>query len=365
MLEKGKIGVHQFTILTILFTVGSAILISPSALAAEARKDAWLAALLGLLAGLALVLLYSRLSARMPGATLTESCRLLLGKWAGGAVALLYAGFFFLLATLVLRNIGDFITTQVLTNTPIQFVHMLFLLVVILGIRNGIETFTRTGEIFLPWVIIFFVFMIVLLPSEIEPRNALPVLGYGLMPLVRASLSLIGTPYLELVVFLAVIPYIHRTRKTGKAFLFGVAFGGLWLVLITLMSILVLGPDLTARHMYPSYSLAKKISVGSFVERVEVIMAGIWFITIYFKLAISFYAAVHTAGELLRLRDVRQLYLPLGMIMVVLAIVVYPNTDYFMRFAMQTWMLVSGTFGLLLPLVLLAAAWLRKPKAPA
>ncbi|MZQ85243.1 endospore germination permease [Paenibacillus sp. 5J-6] len=360
MIEKGRIGVHQFTILTVLFTIGSAILIAPSGLAYDAKQDAWIAAILGLLVGLLLVLLYLAIGQRFPQKTLAEYCEELMGKWIGKAISLLYFCFFFILAALVLRNLGDFISTQVLVDTPLQFTHIFFLAIVILGIRNGLETFTRTSEIFLPWVLLFFFLMFILLPTQMKTTNILPILGYGFKPVVRASLPLIGTPYLELVVLLTILPFVNQTQKLGKAFLTGVSIGGSLIVIISLLSILVLGDDLTSVQMYPSFSLARRISIGSFLERLEVVMAGIWFITIYFKLTLCLYASAVTLGAIFKLSEIRQLYLPLGMSLVVLSVIAYPNSAYFIQFASKIWLFYSGTFGLIIPLLLLGLAIFRK-----
>ncbi|NOV00761.1 GerAB/ArcD/ProY family transporter [Paenibacillus planticolens] len=360
MIEKGRIGVHQFTILTILFTIGSSILIAPSGLAYDAKEDAWIAAILGLLFGLLLVILYQALGRRFPQKTLVAYCEELMGKWFGKAIGLLYFCFFFLLAALVLRNLGDFISTQVLVDTPLQFTHIFFLAIVILGIRNGLETFTRTSEIFLPWVLTFFFLMFILLPTQMKTSNMLPVLGYGLKPVVRASIPLIGTPYMELVVFLMIMPFVNQTQKLGKAFLAGVSIGGCLLIVISLLSILVLGDDLTAIQMYPSFSLARRISIGNFLERLEVVMAGIWFITIYFKLTLCLYASAVALGEIFKLTEIRQLYVPLGMSLLVLSIIAYPDASYFVQFSSKIWVFFSGTFGLVIPLLLLLSAILRK-----
>ncbi len=363
MIEKGKIGLHQFTILTFLFTVGSSILILPSGLAFEAKQDAWIASAVGLAAGLLMVLLFNGIAIRFPNKNLVQYTQDTLGKWFGGIVSFLYFCYFFILASLVLRNIGDFVTTQVLPNTPIQFIHILFLIVIIMGIRNGLETFTRTAEIFFPWVLIFFFIMVVLLPPEFEVRHLFPVLGYGIKPVLRAAIPVIGTPYMELVVFLMFLPVVSNLQKARKAFLVGVLIGGVVLIIISLLSVLVLGADLTARHIYPSYTLAKKISIGNFLERLEVIMAGIWFITIYFKLAICFYASTMTFAELFKLKDARQLYWPFGMVMIVLSIVAYPDIGYFMDFATKIYASYSFTFAIVFPLLILFVSFIRK-KAP-
>ncbi|KRE99366.1 spore gernimation protein [Paenibacillus sp. Soil766] len=362
MIEKGKIGVHQFTILAILFTVGSSILIAPAGIAHEAKQDAWIASLVGLIGGLLMVMLYNLITTRFPKTTFVHYSQEILGKWLGRSISFLYFCYFFILAALVLRNIGDFMTTQVLPNTPIQFIHIFFLIVIIMGIRNGLETFTRTAEIFLPWVMFFFFIMVVLLPPNFEWRHLLPVFGYGVKPILRATIPVLSTPYMELVVFLMYFPFVNNSQKARKAFLVGTLIGGILLVIISLLSILVLGADLTARQMYPSYSLAKKISIGTFLERLEVIMAGIWFITIYFKLAICFYASTMTFAEIFNMKDARQLYWPFGIILIVLSIVAYPDIPYSMKFGSKIDFPYSLPYAIIFPMLLLIVAVIRKKK---
>lgn len=362
MLEKGKIGVHQFTILTILFTVGSSILIAPSGVAHEAKQDAWIASAAGLIGGLLLIWLYNRITVRFPRSTFVSCCRQVLGHWLGSAVALFYFGYFFLLAAFVLRNISDFMATQVLTQTPIQFIHIFFLGVVIMGIRNGIETLARTAEIFLPWVFFFFLIMAVLLPPKFEFGNVVPILEYGLKPIIRASLPVLSTPYMELIVFLLIFPSVKNAAMARKAFWVGTLVGGILLVGISLLSILVLGADLTARHVYPSFSLAKKISIGTFLERLEVIMAGIWFITIYFKLSICLYASTMTFAEVFKLRDPKPLYWPFGMLLIALSVTVYPNITYSTQFASRIDFPYSLPYAVLIPALILIVALVRGQK---
>lgn len=47
-----KISVRQFAVLAIIYTIGTTILIIPSGLAADAKQDAWIAAILGVVINL-------------------------------------------------------------------------------------------------------------------------------------------------------------------------------------------------------------------------------------------------------------------------------------------------------------------------
>ncbi|XEC95558.1 GerAB/ArcD/ProY family transporter [Paenibacillus tarimensis] len=126
MLENGKIGVRQFMILVILFSVGTSILLAPSLLASEAKQDAWIAGILGVGVGLLSVWLYNTLGNLFPNKTLVEYSEEILGKWIGKAISLVFFIFIFTLTALVLRNLGDFMTTQIMPETPIEFLHIIF-----------------------------------------------------------------------------------------------------------------------------------------------------------------------------------------------------------------------------------------------
>ncbi|MEW9669860.1 endospore germination permease [Ammoniphilus sp. 3BR4] len=360
MLENGKIGIKQFTILVIMFTIGGSVLVAPSQLVSQAKQDAWIASIVGVAIGLLLVLLYSHLGSRFPEMTLAEYCEEILGKWLGKIVSFLFFIYFFLHAAGLLRAIGDFMTTQILPETPIQAIHIIFFMIVVMGVRLGLETFARASEILLPWVLFLFFILVLSIAPQIELQKIQPILEEGIKPVMAGTFQVLGLPYLQLVMLLMIFPYVNRNQEAKKAFLLGTLMGGILLIVITSLSILVLGPDLTERQMYPSYTLAKKINVGNFLQRVEAMVAGIWFITIYFKLAIVFYVSTVSFAQTFKLKDYRFLIFPLGMIIIVLSITNYPNIVYFQSFIAKIWTPYSLTFGLFFPILLAGVAAFRK-----
>lgn len=84
--KQVKISTRQLLILTILFTIGTAILVIPSVMAATAKQDAWIAALVGVGSGLLLIWLYNTITILYPQMTLIEIMETL---WASGWGSLL------------------------------------------------------------------------------------------------------------------------------------------------------------------------------------------------------------------------------------------------------------------------------------
>lgn len=363
MSEDEKISARQFMIFVMMFTIGGAILRTPSLLATEAKQDAWIAAILGLCLSLLLIWLYNSLGSRFPNMTLVEYSEEVLGIWGGKIVSVLFLSYFFLHAAILLREIGNFMTTQVMPETPMTAFLVIFLLIVIAGTRIGIEPLARAAEIFLPWVFMLLFTTAVLVVPKIKVENIQPIFEQGLKSLPAATYPFVGLAFLELFILLMVFPSVNRREKAKRAYYLGTFIGGLILVIIILLSILVIGPVQAEKQIYPSFILAKKINVGDFFQRLEVIIAGSWFITIFFKLTICFYATALGISQILHLRDYRFVTFPLGLILLPLSKIVSKNMVYHKWVGAYIWPTYSLIFGLLLPLLLLAVAIIRKKKA--
>ncbi|QFT90622.1 Spore germination protein YndE [Bacillus sp. THAF10] len=362
MIEKGKISNRQFTILVSLYTVGTAILIIPSSLAFSAKQDSWIAGLLGLAIGLPFIWLYSKLANRFPGLNLAQIFEALLGKWIGKSVSFVFFSCFaFLLASFVLRDIGDFMTTVMLVETPIDAILLIFLAVVLYAVRLGLEVFARVTEVFIPFVVILFLVLFLSISPKIDIQNIQPIFENGAKPIFRGAISILTFPFLELFVFLMIIPYTNNPRQSQKGFILGTIIGGGILIIITLLSVMVMGVNETARSIYPSYDLTKGINIGRFFQRIEAMMALIWFITVFMKLTILTYVTALGLAHTFNLKNYKSMTFPIGILLFLLSLIIFPNSSYLIEFT-PTFELYTLIFGFVLPIFLFLMAIIRKKK---
>jgi spore germination protein KB len=361
ILKDVKISVRQFVVLVVIFTIGTTILIGPSGLAADAKQDAWLAAILGVALNLLVVCLYNRVSDYFPDMTIVKYNEKVFGKWLGKLISLFFILFSFIGAATVLFDLGNFINTQVMPETPIQAINIIFATVVVMGVRLGLETIVRAAEIFFPWIVMLFIILVICLLPDVQIEKLQPIFTVGGKPLIKAALLVASTSSLPFIVLFMVFPvHVNQFRKAKKAFLVATLIGGVFFVTITFLCISVLGAQITERHMYPSYALAKQINIGNFLQRFEILIAGIWFLTVYFKTTLYFYCFVMGLAQVLNIKDYRPIVLPLGMILVVYSLVVYPNVAYMTEFDTKAWVSYALTIGLLYPLLILSVTVIRK-----
>lgn len=360
MLEKGKLSTRQLTILVMLLTIGDSILIIPSSTTHYARQSAWISALIGLGVGLLANYMYSKFATWYPGLTLIQAIQKALGKWIGSIVSLMTLLFFLVVTVGSMREISDFVISEMLPGTPSQAILLLFILIVIMATRLGIEVIGRAGEIFTPMVIILFLILTVAIIPQMEIFRMLPVLEDGIKPVLRGSISITTFTFFEPVVFLMILPYINIQHKITRSLFYGTLLGGVVIFITLIVSILVLGPDLTNRDIYPSYNIARRISVGGFFERVEAMIALQWMLTFFIKVVLYFYAFILGLSQLLKLKEYRVLTLPTGLILVALAPLIAPNFSYYNTVFDDYWAYYVITFGVFLPLILLSVGIFRK-----
>lgn len=354
-----KIQASQFRKMVFLFTVGTSIILVPNALAADANNDAWIPAIIGTSAGLILVWLYLALARLVPGKTISEICFSVLGKWPGAIGSFLLFLYSFVLTNLVLRNLGDFLTATMFPETPMYALHLVYLLVVLIGVRYGMSNIARTMDLFYPVVCILFVLFAILLLPEIDFNRLQPVFGNGVLPIANAAYSYISFPCLEYVLFLMILPKVEDLKEGGKAFYKGALLGGTILISTTALCLLVMGAEMTSSNVHASFELAKMIKVGEFVQRVEVIIAVIWLLTIFCKLILCFYMTVQSFAQSFRLGDYRPLVFPMGLLVFAVSVIIAPDLGYFMSFDRYSWIIYAFAFGFVMPLLLLFAALIR------
>lgn len=346
----------QFTILIFTFMIGDNVAILPSIQAIDAKQNGWIAGLCSTLVGVLLILfIYYPLSRLHPKHTIVQYSEKIMGKWMGKIITSLFVLYSFYYSSLTLRVIGDFSSSQILVNTPKIAIYILFAIVLIMGVRLGIETIARSSELFI-YPIIFFIFflMLSLLPS-VDLKNLQPILDDGLKTTLRGSISFISLPFMELVFFLMISPYVKTEKKAWKPWLVGTILGGVFLISFVTMCTLVLGVNVTAEQIYPGLKLSKRVSLGLYLQKLELLISMVWFLAIFIRSVICFYCAYTGLIHLFRVKDSRPIIFPLGVTLIALTSIISvdisfntslnrlrPIIDFFCGFSPVFIMLIVG-----------------------
>ncbi|WP_405171553.1 endospore germination permease [Paenibacillus sp. FSL H8-0280] len=359
MLEQGRLGTRQLTTLIFMMVVGDMMLIYPSVITSYAKQDSWICAFIGVPLGMALMAMILKLCSMHPEKNLVQMARSILGFWPGTFFSCFYLFFFIIGASTHTREVGDFMTTQIFPYTPIRIIILMFVIVIAWGVFHGLETIARSSELLMPVVIVFIVVLAVCLLPQIDTRNLKPVSDTGVVSISQGILVSIIYPIGEVVPIMMILPYVAKQAHRTRDVIIAAGLGSLVLATLVTISLLVLGAFLTQHNIYASFVLSQKISIGSFFERIEAIMASSWLISTYFKAMIYLYAFIVGCAELFKLKQYQILVLPASILVFGLANLISPSITFIVITIVPYWVDWDTTLGIILPGCLLLIQLLK------
>ncbi|WP_426451440.1 GerAB/ArcD/ProY family transporter [Paenibacillus sp. S-38] len=299
-MTKPLLNTRQLYCLVFLFELGSAVIVG---LGMQAERDAWLAILIGMGAGLLLAGVFLYVYRRHEGHSLIGILQLRLGKAAGRVVGVVYVAYFLYIAARVLRDFGEVLVTTLLDQTPLFSVNALMITVVCWSLSLGVEVVGRAAEIIIRLVGFMALATVpAILASDIlDPHRFLPILEKGLTPVIKTAFPLTFTfPFGETIAFMMILPHLCSGRSAARPFLLAMLSAGLTLTAVVSLDIAVLGPGRAAAEQFPLLAALGKIQVGEVIQRLDAVALSTLILGGYFKITVFTYAGVRGLAELTR-----------------------------------------------------------------
>ncbi|ALC82297.1 MULTISPECIES: GerAB/ArcD/ProY family transporter [Bacillus] len=363
-MEKSKISVIQLFALMFMFNMGTSLIV---AYGIVARKDAWLAILLGMCGGMILFSIYYYLFRQYPNLPLTGYARKILGKYLGWIVGLVYIVYFYYIAARNVRDFGGLLISSTLQETPLVAINLLLVLLMCYVVHHGIEVIGRTAEVF---IVILFLFglagnLFILVSGNIDINNLQPFLENGWTPIIETFLlDTTPFPFGEMIVFTMLLPYLNRGGLVKNVWLISIVSSGLILCWTSSLNIAVLGVDTAERATFPTLSTVSTVNLLEFIQRLDAIVVFTMLITVFFKTSIFMYGAVIGVVDLFRLKDYQQILLPSGIIIIFLSLAMASNfTEHLEKGRETLRYYIHIPLFIIIPLFLLLVAIIRKMKS--
>ncbi|WP_155985763.1 GerAB/ArcD/ProY family transporter [Paenibacillus gorillae] len=362
---KEHISGWQFFLITVNYSLGTAFFIRPGSMIASTKQDGWMIPLLASVFMLAVLWIWLGMAKVYPNLSIVQLAVEVAGKPIGGFIALLYIWYFIQTSSWVTRNLGDFMKTILMPNTPITAFHIMFLAIACYAAIKGVETIARTSEILTPFVIFVMLTIYVCALKEWDWGKLEPMFQSSFNKLMKDTGPVIGFPYLETVTIMMLAPHVKSRLKT--ALLLGMTVTTLLLSGIVLITVGVLGASRSSHQVYPLYTIVKELQIAEFIENLESTIVISWTIWIFLKLCIAYYCAVIGICQLFKLKNRTGAAIPLIFLIAGIAITlndnVIGNIAWDKRYIFQ----YSCFYGIVLPLLLwmLGKFKKRKRKGPA
>lgn len=358
-MNKEKISDKQGIALVALFIMGSSLVIGTGSIAG---KDTWLAIILAILFSFPMLMVYARVLFVFPEKDLFDILEIVFGEFFGKIISILYIWYAFHLGVMVLRNFGEFINTVALEETPMIIPIIVLAFLCIWGIKNGMEVLGRVGEVALIILIPLIFLTIGLLMPEVELNNIRPILSNGMNPVLKGAFSVFSFPFAETILFSFVFSGLKKKNSPYKVYTLGLLIGGMIIFATAINELLVLGVNEYTTTYFPAHSSVSRIDVGTFLQRLEIIVAISFLGSGFVKICICLLGACNGIAKVFNFHDYRFIVVPIGLLMINLSYFIYDSTMEMGEWAFTTYDYYAFFYQVILPVFIIIFAEFKKKR---
>lgn len=241
--------INNFNVLQYMLSFGLFMGAGLSNILNLAKEDVWICGIIGGAIGYIILLIFSKLNENSFKITS-------------------------LIANIILLFFGLYSTTKLissiyLSNTPIYFIMIPNILLVLYTVKSGLNSFLRASFVLFIFFMILMIFSAGMLAPSVDLDFFKPVLVNGASKIILGSISFAVTS-----TFPVLLMPNFKVHYSSKCYL----LSSINLFIVIVCTFGNLGPEMSELYRYPEYIVLKRISALNFIDNVENILFMIWII---------------------------------------------------------------------------------------
>lgn len=357
-MNKEVISGRQLLALIFTFTVATATLFLPSFVTRNAGRDGWIAALVAGLVGVIVVLVVTAVGLKYPKLTLIEYSEIILGKWTGKLVGLIFMVFYLHMTSIMIREVSATVNANILTGSSLEVITIILFAISAYTVKKGLEVITRLNILVLMVIFLAMLICFTLLVKDMDIALLRPVLSKGITPVIKDSVS--PAAWLGEVVSIAfLIPFINKPKETRICSIIGVLWAAVTLAFLVALDIMVFGAKLTANLTFPTLEAVRIINISDYIQRAEIFFLVPWTFANIIKICFFYYITVLIISKWFKLENVNTLVLPVGLFLFSMSLALIKNSVDLIEFLSKAWGIYALSIELGIPLLLLMIEAIR------
>lgn len=177
-----------------------------------------------------------------------------------------------------------------------------------------------------------------------------------------AVMTIASFPFLETLLLGTQLNLLRKGEKPYATVIWGLLIGAALLVVINVRDIGILGVFGHSSTVFPGYKSVSIIELGTFFTRFEAVVSSSLILCSYTKLGICLLACSKGMAYMFKIKDYRDVVVPLAMTMIGLAMLMYSNFIQMLLFA-SLYHYIALPLQTLVPLTIWIVAEVKAKKA--
>jgi len=359
---KIQISNGMFMAIIINLIYAKAIGLTQGSIAREVGRDMWISTFISILQGLFIMYITVKALQRTPEHNMVQQSKILLGKWTGKFVAIVFFVFLIGAYGAVLTTFVYHLNDYFLPEAPIFVFVLIALIVGVYATYFGIEVIGRMALI---GVLSLFLLNILILMGSLsyfDIRELMPVLDSGIVRTTWASRFHNTDWAIATVISAILLPYVKSKDVWGNSGLLGLVFAGFMVILWPVLETGSLSASVTGDYLISCMQMARSAQIGYFLHRYEMIMIAFFAISTFTQIMLLFLCAAVCMKDVFNLRDFRPAVIPSSVILSLIGLWIVTNHSRAMLFVENYWVILAHAIAFPLPILLWILGYFFKKK---
>lgn len=235
--------------------------------------------------GLLFVFLINKLFKRFPNSDIIDLAEFCGGKPLKTIIGLFFICFFFFTLFITLSDFTNLLKIIYFNNSPTIFILLIFILGLLISNLIGFRSIIKTICLIVPFTILSILITFFATYEEFSIDKFTPILGDGPQSIfVYGLTNLFSFSIINFFFFFK--PLLKDSFEFPKITIisFIISWGLLFLTIVSLLTIFHVNNDSTNINFL--YLLARKISFGDFLQRIDALFILLWILSIFSYLSV-------------------------------------------------------------------------------
>lgn len=299
---KGFITDRQVFMILYCIISGYSIINLPQIVAKSAGTGGWISLLITTAMFALFIYIITYLQFVHEGKTIFEYSQQLIGKTLAYALIIIYAAYYFVFLTMVVRVYCETIRLTILTKTPVIYLCLAVYLVVAYALLNGLSVIARLCEIIGLISIISITVISTILLTQGEIVNIRPLFVTNNIGIYLKAVMKLFLPFLGAEIMLVIPINRYLNKNIFKYTVLSIAFIGILFIYIVETAFSVEGISLLINSEASLYSVPKGIDIQylEFFRRLDGIYIVVWIMNVFCVASILGYGTITSISKVFK-----------------------------------------------------------------
>lgn len=304
MIQKND-KVSSFQLLLVLAMIGNSLFVGMGTTISigELKQMTWTLPLIAMVLGIIPILFLNKVMNYEPSLSIFEKNTKLFGKIIGQFINIILLLIALLIIVLLIWGMSNFVSVKYLTETPILFLCLLFIIPLIYGTIKGMESVARTVHILFFASLVIFLIIVTTLAKFMDLDNLKPFLVVDYKTIAISVFRFITYAFTPALALLAIPKNkIVNNKHLSKYLILGyiLTCTSIFVMFFTITS--VLGYNIISMYRYPEYYVIKKVAIGNAFDNIENFLSVHWIFNMFSEAFLCFFFVKEYIKKVLKIK---------------------------------------------------------------